>query len=131
MYSFVLHYYNQGWLATQKKKFFLVVASLALVVGMQDNEYIDAQVRDAGGLFKLLDPVPCGAVPVYLHLVLQFQPTSSSTPVPVYLVQYSVPGYLIQCFGSSLPHPIVKFQSTHPVLSSILPHPVLQLHPTS
>ena len=29
-----------------------MVASPALVVGMQDNEYTDAQVGDAGGLFK-------------------------------------------------------------------------------
>ena len=91
------------------------MASPALVVGMQDNEYTDAQVGDAGGLFKSLDPAPCGAVPassapvpVYLiqccssssslpHPVLQFQSTSSSAVVPV---------YLIQCFSSSLPHPV-------------------------
>ena len=29
------------------------------------NEYTDAQVGDAGGLFESLDPVPCGAVPVH------------------------------------------------------------------
>ena len=116
VYSFVLHSYNQGWLATQKKKnfffffffFFFVVASPALVVGMQDNEYTDAQVGDAGGLFKSLDPAPCGAVPVYPHPVLQFQ----STSVPVYLIQRSsapIPVYLIQYSSSSLPHPALQY----------------------
>ena len=57
-------------------KFFFVVATLALVVGMQDNESTDAQVGDAGGLFKSLDPAPCGAVPAYL-----IQCSSSSLPV--------------------------------------------------
>ena len=117
-YSFVLHSYNQGWLATQtfffnlKKNFFFVLASPALVVGMQDNEYTDAQVWDAGGLFKSLDPAPCGAVPAYLtqcsssslpHPVLQFWSTSSSAAVPV---------YLIQCCSSGLPHPVLQFWST-------------------
>ena len=78
--------------------YFFVVARPALVVGMQDNEYTDAQVGDAGGLFKSLDPAPCGAVPAYLiqccssslpHPVLQFQSTSSSAAVPVYLIQCS------------------------------------------
>ena len=111
-----------------------MVASPALVVGMQDNEYTDAQVGDAGGLFKSLGPALCGAVPVFLiqcsgsslhHPVLQIQSTSSSAAVPVYLIQCSgsiqccsskstytsfmisalVPSYLIQC--SSL-----QFQST-------------------
>ena len=40
-----------------------MVASPTLVVGMQDNEYTDAPVGDARGLFKSLDPAPCGAVP--------------------------------------------------------------------
>ena len=105
---------------------FFVVASPALVVGMQDNEYTDAQVGDPGGLFKSLDPALCGAVPAYLiqwsssslpdpvlliqcsgsslrHPVLQFQSTSSSAAVPV---------YLIQCSGSSLRHPVLQFQSS-------------------
>ena len=113
------------------------MASPALVVGMQDNEYTDAQVGDAGGLFKSLDPAPCGAVPVYLqcssapvyliqcsssslpHPVLQFQSTSSSAAVPVPsswsvlpVSSASVPVYLIQCSSSSLPHPVLQFQST-------------------
>ena len=100
------------------------MASPALVVGMQDNEYTDAQVGDAGGLFKSLDPAPCGAVPAYLtqcassslpHPVLQFQSTSSSAAVPV---------YFIQCCSSSLPHLVLQFQSTSssaPVPCS-LPH---------
>ena len=76
-----------------KKCFFFVVASPALVVGMQDNEYTDAQVGDAGGLFKSLDPALCGAVPAYLMQccnsslpdpVLRFQSTSSSAAIPVY-----------------------------------------------
>ena len=88
---------------------------------MQDNEYTDTQVGDAGGLFKSLEPALCGAVPA-----------SSSAPVPV---------FLIQCSGSSLPHPVLQIQSTSssaavPVYfiqcpSSILPHPVLQLQSTS
>ena len=109
------------------------MASPALVVGMQDNEYTDAQVGDAGGLFKSLDPAPCGAVPVYLihcsssslpHPMFQFQSTSSNVPVPV---------YLIQCSSSSLPHPMFQFQSTssRQCSSSSLPHPVLQFQSTS
>ena len=123
----VLSFLQPGLASHPKKKclgvFFclFVVASSDLVVGMQDSEYTDAQVGDAGGLFKSLDPALCGAVPAYPHPVLQFQPTSSSTAVPVYLIQYS-----------SLSHPIFQFQSTSsstPVsiyLTSSLHHPVLQ-----
>ena len=101
-------------------------ARLALVVGMQDNEYTDAQVGDAGGLFKSLDPAPCGAVAAYLiqysssslpDPAFQFQSTSSSAAVPVYLIQCSsssltsfsdpIPSYLMQCSNSSLPHPVL------------------------
>ena len=64
---------------------------------MQDN------VGDAGGLFKSLDPASCGAVPA-----------SSSAPVPI---------FLIQCSGSSLPHPVLQIQS--------IPHPLLQFQSTS
>ena len=64
-----------------------VVASPALVVGMKDNEYTDAQVGDAGGLFKSLDPAPCGAVPVYC-------------------IQY-----LIQCSTFNFPDPVLQFSS--------------------
>ena len=91
-----------------------MLASPALVVGIQDNEYTDAQVGDAGGLFKSLDPAPCGAVPAYLtqcsssslpHPVLQFsQCTSSSAAVPVYLIQC--------CSSPSVPHPVLQFRST-------------------
>ena len=94
--SFVLHSCNQSWLATHFVFnffffFFFVVASSALVVGMQDNEYTDAQVGDAGGLFQSLDPAPCGAVPAYL----------------------------IHCSSSNLPDPVLRFQSIpHPVLQS-------------
>ena len=138
VYSFVLHSYNQGWLATQtfffnlKKNFFFVLASPALVVGMLDNEYTDAQVWDARGLFKSLDPAPCGAVPAYLT-----QCSSSSLPQPV--LQF---WYLIQCCSSSLPHPVLQFSqctsssAAVPVYliqccSSGLPHPVLQFRSTS
>ena len=129
-----------------------MVASPALVVGMQDNEYTDAQVGDAGGLFKSLDPAPCGAGPAYLiqcsssslpHPVLQIQSTSSSAPVPVFLIQCSGsslpsssasdPVYLIQCSGSmqsassSAPVPVYLIQSPIPVYliqcsNSSLPH---------
>ena len=87
-----------------------MVASPALVVGMQDNEYTDAQVGDAGGLFKSLDPAPCGAVP------------ASSLPDPV----PPVPVYLIQCCSSSLPHPVLWFHAVclFHCSGSILPHPV-------
>ena len=81
-----------------------MVASPALVVEMQDNEYTDAQVGDAGGLFKSLDPAPCGAVPAYL-----IQCCSSSLPHPV-LWFHAV--CLIHCSGSILPHPMFQFQST-------------------
>ena len=37
-----------------------------MVVGMQENEYTNAHVGDAGGLFKSLYPAPCGAVLAYL-----------------------------------------------------------------
>ena len=118
VYSFVL---NQGWLATH---FFFVVASPALVVGMQGNEYTDAQVGDAGGLFKSLDPAPCGAVPAYL-----IQCSSSSLPDPV----PPVPVYLIQCCSSSLPHPVLWFHAVCLIhcSGSILPHPVFQFQSTS
>ena len=101
-----------------------MVASPALVVGMQDNEYTDAQVGDAGGLFKSLDPAPCGAVPAYL-----IQCSSSSLPDPV----PPVPVYLIQCCCSSLPHPVLWFHAVCLIdcSGSILPHPVLQFHSTS
>ena len=38
-----------------------LVVSAALVVGMQNNEYTDALVGETIGLFKSLDPTPCGA----------------------------------------------------------------------
>ena len=108
VYSFVLHSYNQGWLATHFILFyyyFFVVASPALVVGMHDN----TQVGDAGGLFKSLDPALCGTVPAYLiqcsssslpDPVLRFQSTSSSASDPVYTSSTAaVPVYLIQCSG--------------------------------
>ena len=115
---------------------FFVVASPALVVGMQDNEYTDAQVGDAGGLFKSLDPAPCGAVRAYLiqcscsslpDPVLRFQSTSSSASNPV---------YLIQCFRSSLPHSVLQLHPTSssvpvPVSNSGLPHSVVQFQSTS
>ena len=100
------------------------MASPALVVGMQDNEYTDAQVGDAGGLFKSLDPAPCGAVPVYLI----------QSPIPVYLIQSPIPVYLIQCSssmqsasssGALVPVPVYLIQWCS---SSSLPHPVLQFH---
>ena len=93
-----------------------MVASPALVVGMQDNEYTDAQVGDAGGLFKSLDPAPCGAVPAYL-----IQCSSSSLPDPV----PPVPVYLI--------HAVLQFQSTSSsaLVPCSLPHPLLRFHPTS
>ena len=67
----------------------------------------------------------------------QFQPTSSSPPVPVFLIQCSslphpmlqfqstsssapVPVFLIHCSISNLTHPVVQFQST----SSSAPIPV-------
>ena len=100
---------------------------------MQDNEYTDAQVGDARGLFELLDPVPCGTVPAYLiqcsssslhHSVLQVQPTSSSASDPV---------YFIQCCSCSLAHPALQFQSTSS--SALVPfsllHLVLQLQSPS
>ena len=59
-------------------------------------------------------------------------PHFTMTPVPV---------YLIQCFRSSLPHPVLQFQSTSSSAavsvyliqcsSSILPPPVFYLQPTS
>ena len=57
----------------------------------------------------------------------QFQPTSSSAAVPVQcsssmqsiLSSASDPVYLIQCCSSSLPHPVLQFQST----SSSAPFP--------
>ena len=85
-----------------------------------DNEYTDAQVGDAGGLFKSLDPIPCGAVPAYLiecssssppDPLLQIQSTSSSTSDPI---------YLIHCCSSSLPHPVLQFQSTSPVQKTLI-----------
>ena len=101
-----------------------MVASPALVVGMQDNEYTDAQVGDAGGLFKSLDPAPCGAVPAYL-----IQCSSSSLPDPV----PPIPVYLIQCCSSSLPHPVLWFHAVCLIhcSGSILPHPVFQFQSTS
>ena len=100
------------------------MASPALVVGMQDNEYTDAQVGDAGGLFKSLDPAPCGAVPAYL-----IQCSSSSLPDPV----PPIPVYLIQCCSSSLPHPVLWFLAVCLIhcSGSILPHPVFQFQSTS
>ena len=116
----------------------------------QDNENTDAQVGDAGGLFKSLDPAPFGAVPAYFiqspvwavpaYLIqcssssLQFQSTSSSAPVPAYLIQCSLPHpvlqfqpiYLIKCSSSSLY--LIQHSSSslpHPCSSSSLPHPVL------
>ena len=90
-----------------------------------DNEYTDAQVGDTGGLFKSLDPVPCGAVPAYL-----IECSSSSLPDPVLQIQSTsssaaVPAYLIQCFRSNLPHPLLQFQST----SSSAPIPVYLTSP--
>ena len=52
------------------------------------NEYTDAQVGDAGGLFESIDPAPCEAVPAH-------RSTSSSVPVPW-----------------SLLRPVLQFQST-------------------
>ena len=82
----------------------------------------EVQVGDAGGLFKSLDPALCGAVPAYL-----IQCSSSSLPDPVLRFQSTsssagVPVYLIQCWSSSLPHP---------VSNSTVPHPVLQSQSTS
>ena len=79
---------------------------------------------------------------------LQFQSTSSSAPVPVYFIQYSISSlpdpvlqfqvFLIQCSSSSLPDPVLRFQSQDPApcgavpaylikcSSSSLLHPVLQ-----
>ena len=105
------------------------MASPALVVGMQDNEYTDAQGGDARGLFKSLDPAPCGAVPAYLiqcsssnlpDPVLWFQSTSSSASDPVYTSSTAtVPVYLIQYYGSK--------QSA----SSTAPVPVYLIHYSS
>ena len=60
-------------------------------------------------------------VPVFLIQCLWFQSTSSSAAVPVYLIQCSssslpdpvplVPVYLIQCCSSSLPHPVLWFHA--------------------
>ena len=58
------------------------------------NEYTDAQVGDAEGLFKSLNPAPCGVHPVYLI----------SVPVTVWL-SHPVPAYFDQCSSSSLLHP--------------------------
>ena len=121
-----------------------------MVVGMQDNEYTDAQVGDAGGLFKSLDPAPCGAVPAYLiqcsssslpDPVLRFQSTSSSASDPVYLIQCSMQSgsssapvpcslahpvlrfhavWLIQCSSSSLPHPVQSTSSSTPVQKTLI-----------
>ena len=134
---------QSGLASRPKNKFFFlffiffVVASPALVVGMQDN----AQVEDVRGLFKSLDPAPCGAVPAYL-----IQCSSSSLPNPVLLFQstsstVSNPVYFIQCSSSSLRHPVLQFQSTSssapiPVCliqysCSSLPHPMFQIQSTS
>ena len=110
------------------------------------NEYTDAQVGDAGGLFESLDPAPCGAVPVHpvyrsssslptsypvpVYLPhIQFQSTSSSAPVPVHLphIQFQST-YLIS--SSSLLRPVLQFQSTYLISSSSLLRPVLQFQST-
>ena len=108
--------------------FFVNFLSPALVVGMQNNEYTDAQVGDTGGLFKSLDPAPCGAVPAYIpHPVLQFQSSLSSAPVPVYLIKYFRSSlYLIHCYSSCLPvfwfHAVCLIHCS----GSCLSHPLLQ-----
>ena len=92
---------------------------------MQDNEYTDAQVGDARGLFKSLDPVPCGAVPAHL-----IQCSSFSLPDPMLRFQSTSSSALVPC---SLPYPVLQFQSTSSIAlvpyiqsaSSSLPHPVL------
>ena len=61
------------------------------------NEYTNAQVGDAGGLFESLDPALHGAVPAHPS-------TSSSVPVPVYL-PHPVAVYFVHCSSSSLLHP--------------------------
>ena len=83
---------------------FFCGASPAVVVGMQDNEYTNAQVGDAGGLFNSLLVWGSSSLP---HWVLQFQSSWSSASDPVYLIQLH-----IQCCSSSLRHPLVQF---HPV----------------
>ena len=81
---------------------------------------------------SLPHPVPtvyliqCSSLP---YPVLRLQPTSSSAPVPVYLVQSPIPAYLIQYSSSSLPHPVL--QSTSSTFSSSLSNPVLQFQSTS
>ena len=119
------------------------MASPALVVGMQDNEYTDAQVGDAGGLFKSLDPAPCRAVPAYLIQCSSSSLPDPVPPIPAYLIQCSssslpdpvppIPVYLIQCCSSSLPHPVLWFHAVCLIhcSGSILPHPVFQFQSTS
>ena len=87
------------------------------------NEYTNAQVGDTGGLFKSLDPALCGVVPAYFIQcpssnlpcpMLQFQSTSSSAAVPVYLIIYSAP---VLC---SLPHHNVSFIFIKILLCAVL-----------
>ena len=100
------------------------------------NEYTDAQVGDAGGLFESLDPAPCGAVPVHpVYRSSSSLPTSY--PVPVYFVQcsssslptsYPVPVYFVQCSSSSLPTsypvPVYFVQCSSSSLPTSYPVPV-------
>ena len=57
-------------------------------------------------------------VPISVYLI---QCCSSSLPHPVLQFQSNI---LIQCSSSILPHAVLRFRSG-------LPHPVLQFHPTS
>ena len=91
------------------------MASPALVVEMQDNEYTNAQVGDAGGLFKSPRSSPVWGSSSLPHPVLQFQ---STVPLPVLQFQSTVPYPVLQfrsSNSSSAPVPVYSTSSSAPV----------------